>query len=139
MDNKKQVIHILAAKHLELPPNTIGLLADQIDIIYQLEIAELKERVDAWENLEASVCPEDVGLVEYIKSLVKQVEKLKEQWEWSQGALDWRESEIVKARADQNKKIGDYLATSLYGCDDISFVGNTCQIIAKLQKGEGLE
>jgi ribosomal protein S27E len=93
--------------------------ADQIDAVYQLEIAELKERVDAWENLEASVCPEDVGLVEYIKSLVKKVEKLKEQWEWSQGALDWRESEISKAREQAQGELSGWIRCPHCGSGNI--------------------
>jgi hypothetical protein len=36
-------------------------------------------------------------------------DKLKEQWEWSQGALDWRESEISKAKAEERTEIANKL------------------------------
>jgi hypothetical protein len=49
----------------------------------------------------------DVELAK-LQARIKELEtKLKTQWEWSQSALDWRESEIVKAKAEAYKEILD--------------------------------
>lgn len=44
-------------------------------------VTELRERARQWEEAEASVCPEDVGFVEYIKTLEKRLQKAQEDTE----------------------------------------------------------
>lgn len=45
----------------------------------QSSLAERESRIERYQNDEASVCPEDVGFVEYITSLQASLERLKEQ------------------------------------------------------------
>jgi len=60
------------------------------------EIARLREELTAWEEREASVCPEDVGFVEYIGRLTAQRDavlarsiKLEELIIWMSGSSDF--------------------------------------------------
>ena len=48
-------------------------------------------------------------VMELIDKFKELEDKLQKQWEWSQCALDWRESEIIKARADERKKIATWI------------------------------
>ena len=58
----------------------------------QAEVIELRERVLAWENLEASVCPEDIGLVEYITAL-------------KNANLSRINDTVAKAKAEERKNV----------------------------------
>ena len=66
--------------------------------------------------------------------------KLEEQWEWSQKALDWRESEISKsvaeARQQALKEVGEWLDKYVTVTPNVCSIDRLEQAIKKLKQGE---
>ncbi len=56
------------------------------------EIKRLRAELDAWENLESRLCPEDVGFEEMLTALRSQLAEAQrdtERLDWLNGRLNW--------------------------------------------------
>lgn len=88
------------------------LIADLIDRL-QKRMEKLKADINERQELEASICPEDVGFAEYVKCLQKQVEKLKKSNE--RLINDKRDLQIVCIRLRDERKAKEEKVERLKG------------------------
>jgi hypothetical protein len=72
------------------------------------EIKELRERVESWEDLESSVCPEDYSISEYINSLLIKINDFTKKVETAEAinrGLEIKEIAVNSANKDYKARI----------------------------------